>query len=94
MKRNITIKFKGCALDIEGEFYEETPMLYAYSNGDPGHPGEPPSFEIEQIHYQGKEVTEVIDACNSYVNEQIKELAFKGDIFIELENLCIKEITN
>jgi len=92
MTKRVTINFRDCKLDIKGEYYEEVPMLWNYSNGDPGHPGEPPSFEIENIYYNEKDVTALFDACNAYVNEQIGEFSCRGDLFIELENLCLKEL--
>lgn len=42
-------------LDVKFEFTPGEPMVWTYSNGDPGHPGYPDTYEIEEIWWQTKD---------------------------------------
>jgi len=64
MKTTVTVKFGDISLDITGFYDAGYPELYAYSNGDPGYPEEPPSFDIDSVVYNDKDITQLMDSMN------------------------------
>lgn len=56
MKKEIDISHGGGIYTLVGEYYPATP-----DEGYPGTPGEPASFEAEEIFYNGVDVFDVIE---------------------------------
>lgn len=92
----VTIKLEDISLEITGSYDPGYPSLYAYRNGDPGYPEEPPSFDIESVHYNGKDVTQLIDSMNDIFYSLVRKAdgIIYESLWIYLENKVIKELNN
>jgi len=90
----ITIKLDTISLDIKGYYNKGYPELHSYPNGDPGYPGEPPSFDIEIIEFYGKDITDLINDLNEIFCSIMKKHNNNSyyDLWIYLEDKILKEL--
>lgn len=77
ISKKITLEIE---VEIEGKFYEGSPGSFYRSNGDPGDPPEPSSFEINKVIWDGLDITKNLD-----------QIDFD---FYSLEEECINDIEN
>lgn len=56
---NLTIE-----VEVKGKYYKGSDGTFYKSNGDVGDPPEPAEFEIREILWQGKDITEMLDKEN------------------------------
>lgn len=82
----IDIDFKGDILNVIGTWIPGTPPR-PYANGGVGDPGEPDQFEIEEVHHDGANITEMIDTVISCAKDP-KDNPF----WEELEIMCIEKM--
>lgn len=63
-------------LTIEGHYYPEEPMVWTLPNGDPGYPGSPSEFEIQNIKITKGNLCDLIDYLNGNIDlwEHLTEL--------------------
>lgn len=81
-KEIVTLELsKDLTLEIEGVYYPEEPMVWTLPNGDPGHPGSPSEFHIEDIKIIKGTLSDLIDYLNGY-----------SDLWDYLTELSIKKI--
>ena len=83
----LTINFQGIEIEVEGNFIAGDPGVYTYSNGDPGYPGTPDEFEIEEISIGDQ------DAYNFFDSLYLKTNAGYYTAIDEIMDLCLKELS-
>lgn len=97
-KENITLELsKELSLEVEGVYHPEEPMVWTLSNGDPGHPGSPSEFHIENIKLIKGSLCDLIDHLDTHQYLQISRARQDKSIFSEtiwdyLTELSIKKI--
>ena len=77
MSKKITLEIE---VEVEGKFYEGSPGSFYRSNGDPGDPPEPSSFEIDKVFWGDLDITKNLD-----------KIDFD---FYSLEEECINDVGN
>lgn len=83
MKRNkqsVILKLSdNLELEVEGIYYPEEPMIWTLPNGDPGYPGSPSEFEINDIKITKGTLLDLIDNLNGNLDlwNYLTELAIK-----------------
>ena len=98
MKLSTTIKISdSLELEIEGNYIPEEPMVWTLPNGDPGHPGSPSEFHIENIKLIKGSLYNLIDHLDAHQYSQISRARQDKSIFSEtiwdyLTELSIKKI--
>lgn len=63
-------------IEVEGNYYPEEPMIWNLPNGDPGYPGSPSEFEIQDIKITKGNLCDLIDYLNGNTDlwEHLTEL--------------------
>ena len=77
LKESVTLELsKELIIEIEGTYYPEEPMIWALPNGDPGYPGSPSEFEIQDIKITKGNLCDLIDYLNGNTDlwEHLTEL--------------------
>jgi hypothetical protein len=77
-KESVTLELsKELTIEIEGTYYPEEPMIWTLPNGDPGYPGSPSEFEIQDIKITKGNLCDLIDYLNGNTDlwEHLTELA-------------------
>lgn len=92
--RTITVTIGSISLDVTGYYNEGCPGLWTHSNGDPGYPEDPPSFDIVSVMYCGKDITQVIEEFNNlfYQLARKADSIIYEDLLIHIENLVLTQI--
>lgn len=81
-KQLITLELtENLILEVEGVYYPGEPMIWTLPNGDPGYPGSPSEFHIEDIKIIKGTLLDLIDHLNGY-----------SDLWDYLTELSIKQI--
>ena len=103
-KHNIKLTLqKGLVLSVKGEYVPEEPMVWTYRNGDPGHPGSPSEFIIEDVQIEEGTVMDLLDWNDGWFYAQISDIkekiqqgknVYPQSLFEYLSELCIKKIEN
>lgn len=92
--KEVSIKIGNITLDVKGWYDEGESGLWTYPNGDPGYPELPPSFEIESICYEEKDITQLIDSLNDVflsIYKKTDKIIYE-DLYSEIEYLVLKEL--
>jgi len=98
MKISTIIKLSdSIELEIEGNYTPEEPMIWNLPNGDPGYPGSPSEFNIENIKLIKGSLYDLIDHLDTHQYLQISRARQDKSIFSEtiwdyLTELSIKKI--
>jgi len=84
-------------LEIKGYYTPEEPMIWTYSNGDPGHPGSPSEFEIKNIELVKGTFDEFMDWNDSWLYSETVRLKSNinnrpQSLFEYLSEKCIEKI--
>ena len=101
MKETVTLKLNpNLEISVKGIYTKSTPAVY--------HPvdyAEPPSpaefiFDDNAIRIEEGNLTDLVEWCNDILNEQCgmykrnKERKYHDDIWMILEEMCIKQLEN
>jgi hypothetical protein len=78
----ITTYYNDEVVKIEFDYDPGEPMVWTYPNGDPGHPGEPPSCEIHHVWW------DTIDSKGNKVSIDIFPLLDEDDLIKIEEEIC------
>lgn len=64
--RSSTITIGGIELFVEYEYTPEEPMVWTYSNGDPGHPGTPAQIDIVFVWLGDNDISDLLYALGTF----------------------------
>lgn len=77
-------------VEVTGDYTKGSPGTFYRSNGDPGDPPEPETFEIKSVIWNGLDITEQLDEDNfdfsSLEEECIEEISEGIDDYYEEED--------
>ena len=78
MKTKVQIKLNGVDFCVLGNYEPGQSTVYTFANGDPGDPGYPSEFEIEEISIGGEDVYDLLEIyCMPVFWDEITELIIK-----------------
>ena len=70
---SVRIDFKGLELDIEFDYQPEEPMVMYYPDGS-GYPGCAAEVEITTIHYEERDISEIMDCLDQLEDIELQIL--------------------
>jgi len=87
MEKTIDVNYKGHDFTITGDYDGGELEVWTLRNGDPGHPGLPASFQMDEILFKGIEISDLIDTIVTSAKDPAENTFWQG-----LEEACIEVI--